>query len=177
MIHKIVRKPLFSAVSLGYLFLTPWFVQLITGGWQPLWQQPLVSSFSEFISNLGKVASFNFLFFQFSDKPNIWNMETGPLYVAQLPLFILGLWFLLEGKKYFWPGFLALAFVGAAVFSPFPVFSASLIYFLPATIVSLSGLSYLADKAGKWFWFFSAFALYELIWFLHIILVHYPQRL
>ena len=173
-------------LALLFLFISPWFIQLLVSGFEWWWIKPINFNLSSIWENLIKNTSVDFLFFQGDPRVPFGTQETGPFYIYQIPLILIGFYTFLEnfnlGKKILL-GWLITAVLLASCFVS-PDFSVDLLYFLPLQIISFLGLVKIVDiwKKGKLLTkgILSAYALlaiYEMIIFFHIIIVHYPKRL
>lgn len=173
-------------VALLFLFISPWFIQLLVSGFEWWWIKPLNFNLSNIWENIIKNASVDYLFFQGDPRTQFGTQETGPFYIYQIPLILIGFYALFDNfnlRKKILLGWLITAILFASCFSS-PDFSLDLFYFLPLQIISFFGLLKIIDiwKKGKLLTkgILSAYAclsIYEMIIFFHIIIVHYPKRL
>ena len=172
--------------ALLFLVISPWFIQLLVSGFEWWWIKPINFNLINIWENLVTNTSVNFLFFQGDPRVQFGTQETGPFYIYQIPLILIGFYAFFEnfslGKKIL----LAWLIIGILFTICFtsPDFSIDLLYFLPLQIISFLGLLKIIDiwKKGKLLTkgILSAYALlaiYETIIFFHIIIVHYPKRL
>ena len=172
--------------ALLFLIISPWFVQLLVSGFEWWWLKSLGFSLSNIWENLITNTSVDYLFLQGDSRVEFGTQETGPFYIYQIPLILIGFYALFDNfnlHKKILLGWLITAVLFAGCFTS-PDFSNDLFYFLPLQIISFLGLLKIIDiwKRGKLLTkgILSAYALlaiYEMIIFFHIIIVHYPKRL
>ncbi len=180
-------KKVFFTFCFLFLIVSPWFVQLLLSGVEWWGIKSLTLDVSVVLENLITNSSIDYLFFKGDPRSAFGTQETGPFYICQIPLILVGFYLIFQ-KTTFWRKVLLVWFglgvLLASLFVGTPDFSNGLFYFLPLQFISFLGLNKLIDhwKKGKiltkiFLIFFSFFSLYEMIIFFHIIIVHYPKRL
>lgn len=172
---------------LAFLIITPWCLQLLKSGIQASWPYGLIKTINGFLSNFSANSSSDFLFFMGDKNKLFGTRETGPFYIFQSILIVLGLWKIISQKKkdnililvWFIVAVLLISLLNTA-----GTFSGGLWYFLPLQLISFIGAEFLFVK-----YFYSGlkiklpiilllmFAFYETVNFMHIFFIHYPKRL
>jgi len=175
-----------SLIFIAFFLITPWCLQLFKSGIQGALFES-VQNISRFAANLSANTSTNFLFFM-GDKNKLYGTrETGPFYIFQTLLILLGFWKIIFQKTK--KNLLILTWFFAAVVlvslvNPGGNFSGGVWYFIPLQLISFMGAEYLyakylhADyKLKLCILVFLMFAIYETANFMHIFFIHYPKRL
>lgn len=172
--------------ALLFLFISPWFIQLLVSGFEWWGIKPIIFNFKEILDNLTTNTSVNYLFFQGDPRAQFGTQETGPFYIYQIPLILIGFYAIFDKfnlYKKILLGWMITAVLFASCFTS-PDFSFDLLYFLPLQIISFLGLLKIIDiwKKGKLLAkgilsVYALLAIYEMIIFFHIIIIHYPRRL
>lgn len=182
----LVKGKWWVVASVLFLLISPWFIQLLISGIEFWWSKPLITRGDKFIESLIINSSTDYLFFKGDPRVNFGTQETGLFYIFQIPLIILGFYNLFKQRdnyKRILFGWLSIGFLLASFFTA-PDFSNGLFYFLPLQLISFLGLSFLfrkwqnAKRLQKGLLIlFLLFAVYEIVIFFHILIVHYPKRL
>ena len=181
--------------------VSPWFVQLWQQGVSPFWQEGLVNSPRQFLTNLGNHLWPDYLFF-YGDTG--WSHgEIGLLYLFQLPLILYALYriFLRPQNSPLWVAVAAgLGLITVSLFRAPPSLSVSLLYLPFLQYLSFWGWQQFWREANKvsnvvavhplprytrasmarrrlrfLFFFFTLWMLYEVSFFFHILKVHFPK--
>lgn len=178
-----VKKILFFV---AFLLITPWCLQLFKSGSQVIILE-YVQNINQFAANLSASLSTNFLFFMGDKNKLFGTRETGPFYIFQILLIVLGFWKIISRK--ITENLLILIWFLAAValvslINRAGTFSGGIWYFLPLQLISFIGAEYLyakylhsGFKLKLFIILFLMFAIYETANFMHIFFIHYPKRL
>lgn len=184
---KSLTKQKYLKFSLVFLLITPWFIQLLFSGFEPFWLKPLTSNPTKIIQNFITNTSSDYLFFRGDPRIKFGTQETGPFYIFQIPLILIGFYSLAKKNRKWGKillGWLLGALVFASLFISSPDFSNDLFYFLPLEIISFLGFLSIIEN-----WYpvkminrflisiFLILTLYEIGIFWHILFIHYPKRL
>jgi len=185
-VKKLVKNQFFF-LALFFLLISPWFIQLIIFGIELKDFTLLDFSFRKLLAHLVRNTSIIYLFFQGDKRIDFGTQETGFFYLFQILLITVGFYQLFDKLSQFskkmilWLGS---AILVTSFFKISQSFSISLLYLLPLQIISLVGLMTILRswlKASYLMKFLIVvlllLALYEIILYFHILLVHYPKRL
>lgn len=157
--------------------VSPWFVQLFVSPVELSWIAHPVSSIAEFWRNLAVYTSPEFIFFSGDRRLAYGTQEFGLLYLSWLPLGLV------KPHKYvvWWLG---IGILAASLFKPIAPFSAALFYIPPLQILVAEGAKHLITNFRRFHLLIrlgiillTLFNLYEIANFLHVLVVHYPQRI
>lgn len=164
-------------IILLLFIVSPWLVQLFVSPVELSWITYPVSSIAEFWRNLAFYTSPEFIFFSGDRRLAYGTQEFGLLYLSWLPLIWLGS----QKQLWWWVG------GGIIVASAFKItvpFSAALLYILPLQLLVASGAKYLITNFRRFGWSVKLvvvalvlFNFYEIANFIHVLAVHYPQRI
>lgn len=184
---KKLLKNKYYLIILLFLFISPWFMQLFIFGLEPKDFTQINLSPNNFTERLINNSSTDYLFFQGDKRITFGTQETGLLYLFQIPLLFIGFYQVfdklnsLHKKIIFW---LLIAFLISGLFKDSSTSSISLLYLLPLQIISVIGLIVIFKSWLKGNCLIKClisillfFALYEIIIYFHILIVHYPKRL
>ena len=173
-------------IALLFLFISPWFVQLLSSGIEWWWIKSLNLNLNRIWENFITNTSVDFLFFEGDSRVKFGTQETGPFYIYQVPLILIGFYCLaaeFNRTSQILIAWLVAGLVFASLFVS-PDFSNDIFYFLALQIISFLGLVKLADlwQTKKLIYrilitLFALLAVYEMTIYFHIMLVHYPKRL
>lgn len=164
-------------IVLLLFIVSPWLVQLFVSPVELSWIAYPISSIAEFWRNLAFYTSPEFIFFSGDRRLAYGTQEFGLLYLSWLPLM-----FIKPQKYLIW--WLGTGILVASLFKPMAPFSAALLYIPPLQILVAGGAKHLITNFHRFhplirlgIILLALFNLYEIANFIHVLAVHYPQRI
>src|SRR3989338_5021919 len=164
-------------LQLLLLTVAPWFIQLLISPIELHWLAQPVNSWSQFLNNIAFYTSPEFIFFSGDRRLAYGTQEFGLLYLSWLPLGLVN-----PHKYVVW--WLSMGILVASLFKPMAPFSAALLYIPPLQILVAGGAKHLITNFHRFHLLIrlgiillALFNLYEIANFLHVLAIHYPQRI
>lgn len=164
-------------IVLLLFIVSPWLVQLFVSPVELSWIAHPVSSIAEFWRNLAFYTSPEFIFFSGDRRLTYGTQEFGLLYLSWLPLGLV------KPRKYV-VGWLGIGILAASLFKSTAPFSAALLYIPALQLLVARGAKHLIANFRSFhpliklgIILLALFNLYEIANFIHVLAVHYPQRI
>ena len=167
------------------LVLSPWFIQLLYSPIELNWLLQPNFSIPQIFHNLSIYSSDDYVFFTGDKRLEYGTQEAGMVYLSFTPLWLIGLLQAVGNPRYRWLAlWLGGGVLASSLFAQAPIFSASLLYIPSVQILVGLGAGHLIKNFSRYHLalrlglvLLFAFVGYEMINFIHNLIVHYPQRL